>query len=473
MGKRPDEIYGKTDIENGWDPELVKGNPAKGIKGFEQDDLDALSGKTIHNPYDPANVCGDIRIFDTIKLPLKSDKGDIIGVFGIARDVTETKRLEQEKKRLVEIIDSSPNFVGFADAKDKRIQYVNKAGRQMCGIGSDEDITKLKIEDLHPAGANHKLSTEILPVAVRDKSWSGECAFKNIKDNKEIPVLMVVIPLMNPNGEIEILATISQDISKLKKEQYERLNLEKQLYQSQKMEAIGSLSGSIAHDMNNIFSAISAYTSLFLSEYLKNDPKKDYIQKVQDLGKKGADIVNQIRKFSKPKEIIFEPIDIKPVVEDILNLLQIRLRHIAATSVTVIPKQRLPIMGDATQISQMLLNLISNSCDAMEGKWGKLDITIDEVSFLQNALPLPELKPGRYLKLTIKDTGRGMTSEVKKRIFDTFFTTKEDNGTGLGLSIVKRVISSHNGAISVDSKLDKGTSFYIYFPVISNIPDRK
>ncbi|HBM14915.1 MAG TPA: hypothetical protein DD381_00975 [Lentisphaeria bacterium] len=259
------------------------------------------------------------------------------------------------------------------------------------------------------------------------------------------------------------------DITALKNEQKDRLSLEKQLFQSQKMEAIGALTGGIVHDMNNILASISAFASLFQSEYSKKDGKSSYIQNIQELAARGAAIVNQIRNFAKPKNFSFEPIDIKPIIESTLKLLATKIKYIAKVSVTVIPKQRLPIMGDATQIGQMLLNILSNSCDAMEGKWGKLDIIIDEVSFMEHALPLPELKPGRHLKLTIIDTGNGITPEVKKHLFEPFFTTKGEKGTGIGLSIVKRVISIHNGAISVESTPGKGTVFNIYFPVVSNI----
>ena len=217
VGKKPEEMIGHTDIENGWDAELVCGNPAKGIRGFENDDRDALSGKTIHNPYDPANTPNGVLIFDTYKMPLRGKDGEIIGMLGIARDITESEKAEETQKRLVALIEATPDFVGFADAKDKHIIYVNKAGRKMCGIGNDEDVTKLKISDLHPEWTNKMFAEEIMPAAVRDGVWTGECAFLNIRDRHEIPVSMVLSSHKTSNGEVEVFSTISRDITERKK----------------------------------------------------------------------------------------------------------------------------------------------------------------------------------------------------------------------------------------------------------------
>jgi PAS domain S-box-containing protein len=149
--------------------------------------------------------------------PINSIDGKVTGISAIARDISERKRAEKTKERLIAILEATPDFVGYADANDKHIMYINKAGRKMCGIGENEDVTKLKISDVHPEWTNKILSEEAFPIVVRDGTWVGECAFMNIKDRCEIPVLMVLTAHKAPNGEVEVFSTISRDISERRK----------------------------------------------------------------------------------------------------------------------------------------------------------------------------------------------------------------------------------------------------------------
>jgi len=149
-------------------------------------------------------------------IPLFGPDGVVKGFIELVEDITERKQIEKAQRQLVAIIEATPDFVGFADAKDKHIIYVNKAGRKMCGIGNDEDVTKLKIPDVHPEWANKMLAEEILPAAVRNGVWTGECAFLNIRDRHEIPVLMVLSSHKASNGEVEVFSTISRDITERK-----------------------------------------------------------------------------------------------------------------------------------------------------------------------------------------------------------------------------------------------------------------
>lgn len=147
---------------------------------------------------------------------VKDAGGKPLFLQGVIFDITERKKTEEEQKRLVTVIEATPDFVGFADAKDERILYINKAGRRMCGIGDDEDVTKLKIYDVHPERMKKKFAEEILPVAIRDGVWTGEVAFLNRRDRREIPVSMVLFSHKAPNGGVEIFSTISRDITERK-----------------------------------------------------------------------------------------------------------------------------------------------------------------------------------------------------------------------------------------------------------------
>jgi len=156
------------------------------------------------------------RPIEVITIPFQNRNGEWL-VAEVNVDITGRKQEEKEREQLVAILEATPDFVGYADAKDKHIIYINKAGRRMCGIGVAEDVAKFKIWNVHPEGTNKMLSEEILPIAMRDGSWMGECAFLNIRDKHEIPVLMVLSVHKAPGGEVAVISTISRDITERKK----------------------------------------------------------------------------------------------------------------------------------------------------------------------------------------------------------------------------------------------------------------
>ena len=208
----------------GYKKNEVIGKPLSILVSPEQQDhftclLEKISQGEHINRYETIHIRkdGDRIEMSLLISPINSMNGKIIGMSLIARDISERKRAEKTKERLVAVLEVTPDFVGYADAKDKHIMYINKAGRKMCGIGEDEDVTKLKISDVHPEWTNKMFSEEAFPVVVRDGSWMGECAFLNIKDGREIPVLTVLTAHKTSNGEVEIFSTISRDISERRK----------------------------------------------------------------------------------------------------------------------------------------------------------------------------------------------------------------------------------------------------------------
>jgi PAS domain S-box-containing protein len=203
-----EQIAGRTDYEF---------YPKELAEKYRADDQRIMQSGQVENIEEKYISHGQEAFVQTVKTPVKNQHGNITGVLGIFWDITERKKMEEAQKQLVAIIEATSDFVGFADAKDKHIIYVNKAGRKMCGIGNDEDVTKLKICDVHPEWTNKMLSEEILPVAARDGTWTGECAFLDIRDRHEIPVLMVLSSHKASNGEVEVFSTISRDITEHKK----------------------------------------------------------------------------------------------------------------------------------------------------------------------------------------------------------------------------------------------------------------
>ncbi len=240
---------------------------------------------------------------------------------------------------------------------------------------------------------------------------------------------------------------------------------EEQRRQAQKLEAIGTLAGGIAHDFNNILTAINGYTELASAKAGTNSPISSNLQEVLNAGRRAKDLVKQILTFSCEQTAGKRPIRVQPIIEEALKLLG------ASLPSTIVLRKDLkanagPILGDPTQIHQIIMNLGTNAEYALRGTTGSLEVTVDEVEIdSMTADQTPGLVVGPYVRLTIADSGPGIPPEVISRIFDPFFTTKPvGEGSGMGLSATHGIVSDHHGAISVHSVQGSGTTFILYFP---------
>jgi len=262
---------------------------------------------------------------------------------------------------------------------------------------------------------------------------------------------------------------IIRDITKRKKSEEEKANLEEQLRRAQKLETIGTLAGGIAHDFNNILAPIMGYTDMALLNLNKTDPLYRDLQHVLKGAHRAKELVEQILLFSKQSEKERKPLAIQSLVKEALKL----LRPSIPTTIEIkqyIDSSCNKVQADATQIHQVIVNLCTNAWQAMEEEGGTLTIELTESELDQSIAKLyPNLNQGKYVRLSISDTGPGMNKETQERIFEPFYTTKAVNkGTGLGLSVVHGIVSSHKGDIHVVSKPGKGSVFHIYLPTIKS-----
>ena len=249
-----------------------------------------------------------------------------------------------------------------------------------------------------------------------------------------------------------------------------RKQLETQLRQAQKMEAIGTLAGGIAHDFNNILAALLGYTELAMLTLTEDSMPWHYVQEVLVAGQRAKQLVQHILTFSRQSEQERQAVQLSLIIAEALSLLRASLpstiaiqQHITATTDTV--------WADPTQMHQVLMNLATNAAYAMRDYGGILDVHLEPVEVDATFTAAhPKLRPGSCLKLTVRDTGHGMSTETLERIFDPFFTTKEPHeGTGLGLAVVHGIVSSHSGAITVESTAGQGTTFTIYVPRLGEV----
>jgi signal transduction histidine kinase/CheY-like chemotaxis protein len=247
----------------------------------------------------------------------------------------------------------------------------------------------------------------------------------------------------------------------------EQKKLESRLRQGQKMEAIGKLAGGIAHDFNNIIGIILGNAELAIDDVPDWNPARHNLEEVRIASLRAKDVVRQLLSFARKTMLEKKPTNIIPIITESLSL----LRSSIPTSIEIrqnIPKDVNTILADPTQIHQVLINLCTNANHAMPDG-GIFEVSLKHATFDENAAAqYTDLNPGRYVNLIVRDTGHGIPNEEIDRIFEPYFTTKEvGKGTGMGLAVVHGIVKEHNGIITVESELGKGTTFSIFFPVVT------
>jgi len=259
---------------------------------------------------------------------------------------------------------------------------------------------------------------------------------------------------------------VVHDITERKQSEMEKQRLEAQLRQSQKMEAVGTLAGGIAHDFNNILSAIVGYTEMARMDLPQGAVSGKSLDEVLKASERAKDLVRQILAFSRRTEHDSKALRVEPVVKEALRMLRSSLPSSIDIRWTIRPA--LPaIIGDPTRIHQILMNLCTNAAQAIEDEQGVIEVRLEEAGLDElGAAKVGDLPPGRYIRLTVRDTGIGMPPDVRERIFDPYFTTKEaGEGTGLGLAVVYGIVSDYGGGVTVESEVGQGSRFSLFLPV--------
>jgi signal transduction histidine kinase len=265
------------------------------------------------------------------------------------------------------------------------------------------------------------------------------------------------------------LATQRKKVADLDDRLSEHATLQAQLFEAQKLEALGTLARGIAHDFNNILSVIMGFTELVLDELPRRTSAHDNLTEVLKASRRAKMLVQHILTFSRSAREQYASISLHPIIEDTLSFVSATLPAVI-TLRTQLDHEAGLVAADPSRIQQLLMNLCINAVQAMRVHGGALDVTLQRVEIAGSALSRPVgLMSGSYLKLTVRDAGSGMTPEVQARIFEPFFTTKPvGEGSGLGLAIVHGIVTSYGGAITVESALGQGAAFHVYLPATDN-----
>jgi PAS domain S-box-containing protein len=392
------------------------------------------------------------------------DQGKVTGMKVAIQDIAEQKRTEkalrESEERYRQLVELSPEAV-FVHINGKFV-YINPAATRLFNLSAPEEVIGKSIFDFyHPD--YHEVIRE-RSKQIQDKRKPVESIEqKYIRADGQIIDVEVTGAPITYNGEQGVL-TVARDISERVRADVEKTTLQEQLRQSQKMEGIGRLAGGIAHDFNNLLTVIKGYSQLSLSELRKGDPLRENIEEIRNAADRAADLTRQLLAFSRRQILEFKTLDLNQLTQDMEKM----LRRIIGEDIELMiyPGEDLgSVRTDPGQLEQVIMNLAVNARDAMPSG-GKLILETDNV-FLDEEYARHHIsvKPGSYVRLSITDTGCGMTPEVSEQIFEPFFTTKEiGKGTGLGLSTVYGIVKQSDGNIWVYSESGKGTTFKIYLP---------
>src|SRR5665213_1050355 len=406
---------------------------------------------------------------------------------------------EQTQKRLQAIVEATPDLVAMVDIDTRHILYLNQAGREILHLGEKEDVSRLRLGDIHPPAALERILGEIIPTAVERGVWTGESTL--LPSSKvEVPVLQVVVEHKSADGKVEFLSWIAHDLTSRKRVEHERHLMEIQLRHAQKLESIGHLAAGIAHEINtptqfigdnlrfmqDVFNDLLGLLRQFqlllenvrgqsfaqglaeeidktiqtinLSDLEKEIPKSiaQSLSGVQRVAK----IVQAMKDFSHPGTDSKVPVDINRAIESTLTVCRNEWRYVAALETDFDPS--LPLVFCLPgEFNQAILNIVVNAAHAIAEKGSGV---------AEGVIGVSTRRDGDNVEIRISDTGTGIPEAVRGRIFDPFFTTKEmGRGTGQGLAIARSiVVDKHQGEISFESETGHGTTFLIRLPQHEN-----
>jgi PAS domain S-box-containing protein len=586
FGLSREDVIGKNDYELMPDQKEAK-------KNVHDDQIVFKSGKPTEVIKHMTGADGKGYWFQAIKVPLFDNDGKVIGLVGIARDITKLKQAEEalrESEEKYRSLFENTGTATFVTEEDMTVSQVNAKCEVLSGYSRDEIVGKMKTTDFIPVEElerikkyhferrkkddnippeyelklvdkngniknvfiqvgmipktkqsiasiiditplkqaekalreseerykslfknNHCVmllidpeSADIVdanPAAVSFYGWSkeeltskkitnintltDEQVFQEMKQAKTEERQHFLFSHRLSNGEIrdvevysrpiilhgkQLLYSIIHDISERKKAEKDRQRLQLQLQQAHKMEAIGTMAGGIAHDFNNILGIILGNTELAMDDVPEWNPARMNLDEVRTASLRAKDVVRQLLSFARKTDQERKPVKINSVITGALKL----LRSSIPTSIEMrcnMPRDSEIILADPTQTNQIMINLCTNAAQAMEDDGGILEISLESVILEESIAKSYELSPGRFVKLTVNDTGHGIDPKIKDRIFDPYFTTREvGKGSGMGLAVVHGIVKNHDGAISVDSEVGKGTTFNVLLPIVRREP---
>ncbi|PIQ64063.1 MAG: hypothetical protein COV97_11440 [Zetaproteobacteria bacterium CG11_big_fil_rev_8_21_14_0_20_59_439] len=395
----------------------------------------------------------DGRVFERYSMEQRIED-EIVGRVWSFRDVTERHRTEEELRMSKFVMENAPYNITFLDEHAK-IHYMNKTGRETFGL-TEEEVRGMYLSDIDP-GASDEIWREHWQDLKQRKQVSLEREHRR-KNGEVFPVEIIANYMQF--GQQAFNAAFDRDVS-------DKKSLEAQLRESHKMEAIGTLVGGIAHDFNNMLAAIQGNVYLARMQLQGQPDVSDKIDNIEQLGNRAAEMVKQLLTFARKDRVSMMVFSLNSFLNEGYRLTRTLIPENIEHS-NVICSEELKVYGDATQLQQVLMNLLNNAVDALAGgSQPSIRCSLDAYEADDTfRLRHPHLAGERFACLSVQDNGCGIEPDALGKIFEPFFTTKEvGKGTGLGLSMLYGAVQTHGGVVEVESKPGQGSTFRIYLPL--------
>ncbi|MCF6238734.1 MAG: response regulator, partial [Candidatus Marinimicrobia bacterium] len=423
-------------------------------------------------------IQGEERHVQLKLITLRTDVRDYSRTLVVTADITGNKlaevALRDSEKKFRDLFEKS----GDANLIIRNDQFVdcNQATVTMLGY-----LNKAEMLNTHPAELSpdeqpdgqksFAKAEEMMRIAVAKGSHRFEWVHRR-QNGATFPV-EVLLTLISGDGENKIIHTVWRDITRRKQAEQEKLDFEKKILQTQKLESLGVLAGGIAHDFNNILMGILGYADLALSSLSPSSPAKEYVEGINSASRKAADLIKQMLAYSGKGKFTLESINLNHLIQETVQMLSISISKNAVLKFNY-AQDPVVLEGDPSQIRQIIMNLVINASEAIEKHSGVISLStgqmycdqdyIDSTGFAEKVSRKEPLIEGLYAFVEVSDTGIGMSKDTIHRIFDPFFTTKF-TGRGLGLSAVLGIANGHHGMVKIYSEEHKGTSFKVLFPL--------
>lgn len=459
FGVPADDIIGKTDSDFMGPKEAAE---------CQRSDSLVLSSKSLSTTEEFLNG----RVFEARKFPLTLSRGEI-AVGGLIREITEQKQAQEEVRKrenlLSKVLDILPIGLWISDSKGKLL-IGNPAGTKIWGsapyVGQD-DYGVFKARRL-PSGKEIEPDDWALAHTVNEGvTISDELLEIDTFDGRKRIIVNHTAPVMDDDGNVQAAIVVNQDVTDRLQAEQEKLEMERRLLHAQKLESLGVMSGGIAHDFNNLLTVIVGNLELALMDISPESPATRSIGNAIKAARRSADLTRQMLAYSGRGSFITRDIRITDIVKENADMFRTAISKNINLILSLVPNLPL-VRADASQIQQVVMNLIINASESIGDSPGEIKVTTGAIycdeSFLTQSLALNKPQPGEFVYLEVGDTGCGMEEETIKRLFDPFFTTKF-TGRGLGMSAVLGIVNGHNGAINVESKVGEGTTVSVFFPV--------